>query len=57
MGVDIHELEVPNQLDFEPINSEIIKVIPTLKAKDIFKLIEVHEMAMSFLNEQGQGDI
>jgi hypothetical protein len=51
MGVPLNELEIANDLDLEPINLEISKAVADLKAKDIFKLIDVHEKAVSFMRD------
>jgi hypothetical protein len=51
MGVPMTELEIPNDLDLEPINKEIVRAVPDLKARDIFKLIEVHEKALVIMRE------
>ena len=54
MGIPMKGLEIMNTLDFEKLNEQVVKSMHELKAKDIFKLIEIHELAMKFINDSGE---
>lgn len=54
MGIPMKELEILNTLDFEKLNEQVVKSMHELKAKDIFKLVELHELAMKFMHDSAE---
>lgn len=56
MNTPHDELDIAHSIDMEAFNLELSLNIKNLKAKDIFGLIDVHEKALRFLREAGQGN-
>jgi len=54
MGVPLKDLDIPNSLDMELFTKHVVGAINDMKAKDIFKIIELHEKAIALVREEGQ---
>jgi hypothetical protein len=53
MGVSLKELDIPNSLDMELFTKHVVGAINDLKAKDIFRIIDLHEKAIALVREEG----
>lgn len=56
LGVPLSELDIPNDLDMELFTKHVVGSIDDLKARDIFKIIDLHEKAIAFIRDAGFGD-
>lgn len=45
LGIPLDQLECPHDLDLDPIKKEMAMAVPDLKAKNIFRLVDIHEKA------------